>query len=297
MACTGAPTSNALATFGRERSNSSATGSSSSARMAESRRNGRCTGKLSTPGVESRPQPLDHAAQLVGMARERLEGAAHVHEQLGVGVRHRSELRRGAARLHEEVVELRVRVREVLHHRLEVAEERSQVADQVVDGDAATRQRLAVALVHRAQVAAELGVLDAEEVVELGGLHRLGQRDGVAGRDRSSSCGPAPARCTSGRVPSGDGSERSCRPAAPPPSCRASASPPRSLAARTRRSVPSRRALPRRAGAPPPRLRASRPGAPRCRPRDSSRPVSPPAGRTRARTAGRRWRCRPGTRR
>ena len=82
-------------------------------------------------------------------------------------------------------------------------------------------ERGAVAVEHRAQVGPELVVLDVEEVVELGGLERLLERDRVAGLEASPSCGPASARCTSAPAPSAGGSAAGCRPAAARPACRA----------------------------------------------------------------------------
>ena len=230
------------------------------------------------------------------MARERLEGGAHVHEQLGVGVRHRRDLGRRAPGLLEQVAQLGVGVRQRGHHRLEVVEERVQRADHLVDVLAAARQRGAVAVEHRAQVGPELVVLDVEEVVELGGLERLLQRDRVAGREG--------LRAAAGRERDVLQAQRRAR---------------ADLQARVGRQRLDllvelerhhrdrlllvalghvRRALvrrwPCRAGSGPPRPPGSRPGAPRCPPPGSSRRGSPPSRRRSARTAARCSRCRRG---
>ena len=127
---------------------------------------------------------------------------------VGVGVGHRRDLRRGAARLRKNSSSSVSRVRQRAHHRLEVRHERHQVLDRLVDRRCPRPgQRVAVALEHRALVLARsLVVAGAEELVELDRLDRLRERDRVARPGSvSARVARASARCTSGRAPSAGG--------------------------------------------------------------------------------------------
>ena len=68
-------------------------------------------------GLHRRRRLLDRRLQRPRVAADRVEGVGHVHEQLRLHVRDRRDLRGGGAELLEELVQLGIRVGEVLHHR------------------------------------------------------------------------------------------------------------------------------------------------------------------------------------
>jgi hypothetical protein len=127
------------------------------------------------PNGRARPQCLR-------VARERLEGRAHVLEELRVRLRDRRDLSGEAAQLDEQPVEPHGRVRERAEDRFGVGQEGDEVVDDLVDRDAAPGKRGTEALERGALVVARLLVERAEEILELDRLGRVLERDRVAGR-------------------------------------------------------------------------------------------------------------------
>src|SRR5262249_27309267 len=128
---------------------------------------------------------LDRLLQAAGAGRDRVEGARQLAEQLALDLGDRDDLGRGPVDVLEEVDQLRVRLRQRLHDRRQVLEERVEGGDRLVDRRAAARERVAEALQRRTRAVARLLVEGREQVLVLD-RPRLGlrQRDGRAGLQR-----------------------------------------------------------------------------------------------------------------
>jgi hypothetical protein len=176
------PATSAEFSGGRERGSSWAAGRSRRERSAKSARKGRWTRK------EGLRPLVDRLRKGARVARERVEGVGHLREQLRLLARHRRGLARRAAEPLEEARQLGVRVAEVLHHRLEVAQERVEGGDRLVERGATARQRVSEALEAYARRFARLGVEGGQHVLEVLGLlgvrHPAGQSERAAGLDR-----------------------------------------------------------------------------------------------------------------
>ena len=229
---------------GSERFISIATGSSRAFSRSRSARNGRWTGNERMPSSSVGAARSIVPCSLSGWRDRASKVVAMFVNSCGVGVRHRRDLRRGAAGLLEELVELGVRVGQGGHDRLEVPEERDEVLDRLVDAGAAAREAVAVALEHRAEVLAEVLVVEAEELVQLHRLGGVGQRDRRARRVGLVRVAQLHLDVLQSERRARAHDQARVRAAAPRSTCRASCRPPRSPAARPSSPPPARRRSP-----------------------------------------------------
>ena len=189
---TGVPTRSARVVGGSDTRISSATGPSRRMSSSVSARNGRWIGNERMPCSSVGRAALDRLAQPLGVERQRLERVGHVDEQLRVRVGDRRDLAGevggSGARTRARPVLGSLTASAITGSRWVRNGTRSSIA-WLIDY-AAAGERVAVALEHALLVAAELGVEQAEVLVELDRLDRVLERDRRARRRTSPATRP-----------------------------------------------------------------------------------------------------------